>query len=37
VRELKEKLARREEHQAVLTNYKGGKRFENILTVVPIV
>jgi hypothetical protein len=38
VRELKEKLGRREEHQAVVTNYKkGGERFENILTVVPIV
>lgn len=37
VQEMKEKLVRREEHQVVVTNYKkGGERFENILTVVPI-
>lgn len=30
-------LQRREEHQVVVTNYKkGGERFENVLTVVPI-
>jgi len=35
--ELKKKLARREEHQVTITNYKkDGERFENILTVVPI-
>jgi PAS domain S-box-containing protein len=35
--ELKEKLAKREEVQTSIVNYKkGGERFENILTTVPI-